>query len=355
MVTAVGSGMLGIVVDEVFDTEEIVVKPVAPILRHVTMFSGNTILGDGAVVMILDPNGVARSAGVAARTARGQNDVAKSAATQSSDGLALLLFRAAGEPAPRVVPLSLIARLEAIPRNKIERSASGYLTQYRGKLMPLVPMGEMVIEAGTGNSEATQAVLVFSEGEHTMGLMVDEIIDVVHGKLDIELGSTRPGLLGTAIIAGQAADVLDTGYWLTSASRDWFKGGSTQGPRRRLLVVEDSDFFRNMLVPALSAQGYDVTAAGSAGEALKLREAGLIVDAIVSDIEMPDMDGLEFARQVRAGGPWMNLPMIALTGKDGPADAARGRNAGFTDYCRKFERELLIESLRNCLADQVSA
>src|SRR6185312_15443949 len=64
VVTQVGAQMLGIVVDRVFDTEEIVVKPVAPILRHVTMFSGNTILGDGSVIMILDPNGIARATGV---------------------------------------------------------------------------------------------------------------------------------------------------------------------------------------------------------------------------------------------------------------------------------------------------
>ena len=360
VVTAVGSGMLGIVVDEVFDTEEIVVKPVAPILRHVTMFSGNTILGDGSVVMILDPNGVARSAGVSARS-RSSGEAARDqsrAASRSTDGMALLLFRAGGEPVPRVVPLGLVARLEAIPREKIERNASGMLTQYRGKLMPLVPMGDGGggFHAGgdTPDEGSTQAVLVFSEGEHSMGLMVDEIVDVVHGSLKIELGSAQPGLLGTAIIAGQAADVLDTGYWLTVASRDWFGGAGNRAQARRLLVVEDSDFFRNLLVPALSAQGYEVVAASSAGEALRLRDGGLVIDAIVSDIEMPDMDGLEFARNVRAGGAWAELPMIALTGRDGPADAARGRDAGFTDYCRKFERDLLIESLRNCLSEQVA-
>jgi two-component system chemotaxis sensor kinase CheA len=363
VVTAVGSGMLGIVVDEVYDTEEIVVKPVAPILRHVTMFSGNTILGDGSVVMILDPNGVARSAGVALRSGRGGDTARTVTAARASDGMALLLFKAGGEKAPRVVPLGLVARLEAIPREKIERSASGYLTQYRGKLMPLVPMGDMVpdglaaapeaAEGETGGDDNTQAVLVFSEGDRSMGLMVDEIVDVVHGSLKIELASTRPGLLGTAIIAGQAADVLDTSYWLTEASRDWFGGIGNRIVSKRVLVVEDSDFFRNLLVPALSAEGYEVSAAGSASEALKLRDNGLEIDAIVSDIEMPDMDGLEFARAVRAGGAWAHLPMIALTGRDGPADAARGRDAGFTDYCRKFERELLIESLRNCLTEQV--
>jgi two-component system chemotaxis sensor kinase CheA len=349
----------------VFDTEEIVVKPVAPILRHVTMFSGNTILGDGSVVMILDPNGVARSAGVSARTTR-SSETDRAASTQrSSDGMALLLFRVAGESAPRVVPLSLVARLEAIPREKIERSASGFLTQYRGKLMPLVPMGDIMPEygaswreganAGGDHDDATQAVLVFSEGERSMGLMVDEIVDVVHGNLKIELASSRPGLLGTAIIAGQAADVLDTSYWLTEASRDWFGGAGMPGRTRRLLVVEDSDFFRHMLVPALSAEGFEVTAASSAAEALRLRDAGLDVDVIVSDIDMPDMDGLAFAREVRAGGAWAALPMIALTGRDGPADAARGREAGFTDYCRKFERDLLISAIKHCLEEQVTA
>ena len=66
VVAQVGASSLGIIVDRVFDTEEIVVKPVAPILRHVTMFSGNTILGDGSVIMILDPNGIARGTGIGA-------------------------------------------------------------------------------------------------------------------------------------------------------------------------------------------------------------------------------------------------------------------------------------------------
>ena len=106
-------------------------------------------------------------------------------------------------------------------------------------------------------------------------------------------------------------------------------------------------------MPALSAEGFEVTAAGSAAEALRLREAGLMIDAIVSDIEMPDMDGLAFARCVREGGAWAALPMIALSGRASPADEARGREAGFTDYCYKFEREMLMQSLKHCLSEQV--
>jgi len=374
VVTSVGSGLLGIVVDEVFDTEEIVVKPVAPILRHVTMFSGNTILGDGSVIMILDPNGVARSAGVSSRSSSASNDTAR-IAVSSDENVALLLFRAGGEATPLAVPLSLVARLEDIPLSKIETSASGYVTQYRGRLMPLIAMdpggfvlGRRAGDAGgehvpggsedggmaeAGQTEATQPILVFADGERSMGLMVDAIMDVVHDRLRIEIGGTRPGLLGTAVIAGQAADVLDTCHWLTTAWRDWFGGDqNTSAARKRVLVVEDSDFFRQLLVPTLSAAGYDVTAAGSAAEALRLRDNGLVVDAIVSDIEMPDMNGLDFARTVRLGGAWAELPMIALSGRGGTEEVEQGREAGFTDYVAKMQREALIESLRQCLNAQ---
>jgi two-component system chemotaxis sensor kinase CheA len=224
--------------------------------------------------------------------------------------------------------------------------------------MPLIAMAEGLWEPqpadGQNEGEATQPVLVFADGERIMGLMVDTIVDVVHDRLNIELASGRPGILGTAVVAGQAAEVLDTSYWLTQAWRDWFGNAqSAQTRKKRLLIVEDSDFFRQLLVPALAAAGFEVTAAGSAADALKLRDAGVMIDAIVSDIEMPDMDGLAFARCVREGGAWAALPMIALSGRASPADEERGREAGFTDYCHKFERETLMESLKHCLNEQV--
>ncbi len=299
MVAQVGANMLGIIVDRVFDTEEIVVKPVAPILRHVTMFSGNTILGDGSVIMILDPNGIARATGIGASgDSKAVSASAKDQTARSSERTAMLLFRAGSEQ-KMAVPLGLVARLEDIPRDKIETSCGAPVTQYRGKLMPLVAL--------SGNLDTTkprQSVLVFTDGDRSMGLMVDEIIDVVEDRLDIELSGARPGLLGTAVIGGHATDVIDTGYWLTQAWQDWFHGAAQSDKRdktRRVLVVEDSDFFRQLLVPILGAAGYHVTAVPSAAEALRLREAGAMFDVIVSDIEMPDMDGLDFARAVRAG------------------------------------------------------
>jgi two-component system, chemotaxis family, sensor kinase CheA len=352
VVAQVGASLLGIIVDRVFDTEEIVVKPVAPILRHVTMFSGNTILGDGSVIMILDPNGIARATGI---TASGDSKaVSTTASGQSRSGelTAMLLFRAGGEQ-KMAVPLGLVARLEDIPRDKIETSCGASVTQYRGKLMPLVPLG-----ANLDTAKPRQSVLVFNDGDRSMGLMVDEIIDVIEDHLNIELSGARPGLLGTAVIGGSATDVIDTGHWLTLAWRDWFHGSAQMADRpktRRVLVVEDSNFFRQLLTPILGAAGYRVTAAPSAAEALRLRDSGAMFDVIVSDITMPDMDGLDFARTVRAGGPWAALPMIALSARAEPRDIEAGRDAGFTDYVAKFQREALIVSLRQCLAERIAA
>ena len=345
VVTQVGASLLGIIVDRVFDTEEIVVKPVAPILRHITMFSGNTILGDGSVIMILDPQGIARATGVGAVSDNKMSKPETVENTASADRMALLLFRVNG--AERMaVPLNLVARLENIPREKIEHSAGSPVTQYRGKLMPLVSLMNQ-----EDTSQPTQSLLVFADGDHAMGLMVDEIIDVVEDRLDVELASARPGSLGTAIIAGQATDVLDTAYWLTQAWQDWFKGKTTASgePGHHVLVVEDSAFFRNLLVPSLTVAGFKVSTAASAAEALRLRDAGQMFNAIISDIEMPDMNGLDFARAVRAAGPWASVPMIALSGHAGPQEIEAGRDAGFTDFVAKTQRDQIVESLRQCL------
>ncbi len=356
VVVQVGVTQLGIIVDRVFDTEEIVVKPVAPILRHITMFSGNTILGDGSVIMILDPNGIARATGAtsaASADRKGERDASEghALAAGSSSRTAMLLFRAGGQD-PKAVPLGLVARLEDLARDRIEFSAGQPVTQYRGKLMPLVPLSGAIDPAAERH-----AVLVFSDSsgtqERSMGLVVDEIVDVVEDHLHIELSGDRPGLLGTAVIAGKATDVIDIGHWLTMAAHDWFRrsdNASGTAGQQRLLIVEDSDFFRQLLVPTLAAAGYHVTAAREASEALRLREAGVMFDAIVSDIEMPGIDGPALVRQIRAAGPWAQLPVIALTSHASPEHIEAGRAAGFTDYVTKFEREALLASLKQCLA-----
>jgi two-component system chemotaxis sensor kinase CheA len=354
VVMQVGANVFGIVVDRVFDTEEIVVKPVAPILRHITMFSGNTILGDGSVIMILDPNGVARGAGITAEgRVEEQQTMNVNGGIRSDSSTSLLLFRA-GDQTPKAVPLGLVARLEDIPIERIEMSGGTPVVQYRGQLMPMVPIAGHWAAPESGR----QAVLVFTEGQRSMGLMVDEILDVVEEPLIIQPGSDRLGYLGSAVISERVTDVIDTVYWLSHAGGDWFRGdrkSSASHQKPRLLLIDDSPFFRHLVVPALSAAGFDVTAVESPAEALRLRDAGVEFEALISDIEMPEMDGLSFARNVRASGAWMRLPLVALSSRAEPEDVARGREAGFTDYVAKYDRDALLSSLRECLSSPIAA
>ena len=209
VVAQVGRQRFGILVDEVFHTEEIVVKPMSSKLRHLPLFAGNTILGDGAVVLIVDPNGIARQVSQGTQTGVIPVD-AEPEETDAADAKATLLVFKGGGGSFKAVPLSLVTRLEEIEANKIEWVGGRPLIQYRGRLMPLVP-ADQSIEI---RSEGTQALVVFSDGERAMGLVVDEIIDIVEERLDVEIAAERSDLIGSAVLRGRATEIINIAHFL---------------------------------------------------------------------------------------------------------------------------------------------
>ena len=348
VVTQVGSQTFGIVVDGVFHTEEIVVKPMSTKLRHIDMFSGNTILGDGAVIMIIDPNGIAKALGAAGSASHEiAEDNAASRANAAEQLTSLLVFRA-GSNQPKAVPLGLVTRLEEIATDKIELSNGRYMVQYREQLMPLVQMAGVNVQT-TG----AQPILVFADDGRSMGLVVDEIIDIVEEKLHIEVAGSQEGILGSAVIKGQATEVIDVGHFLPMAFADWFsrKEMRPSVTAQSVLLVDDSAFFRNMLAPVLKAAGYRVRVAPNAQEGLAALRSGQSFDVVLTDIEMPDMNGFEFAETIRADAHLAAMPIIALSSMVSPAAIERGRLAGFHDYVAKFDRPGLIAALKEQTAE----
>ncbi len=344
VVTQVGSQSFGIVVDSVFHTEEIVVKPMSSKLRHIAMFSGNTILGDGSVIMIIDPNGIAQSLGSAVTSQFDREETADTRQAVDDERMTSLLVFRAGSSQPKAVPLGLITRLEEIDACKFELSNGRHMVQYRGQLMPLVAMNESVRVKGEG----AQPLLVFSDGARSMALVVDEIIDIVEDRLDIQVGGDNSGVLGSAIVKGQATEIIDVGHFLPLAFEDWFrnKDRSKRAAPRSLLLIDDSPFFRNMLAPVLQAVGYDVTVAASAFEALAMFKDGRAFDVVVTDIEMPEMSGFELAEALRADPRTADVPIIALSSVVSAEAVERGRQVGFHDYVAKFDRQGLIAALK---------
>lgn len=349
VVVQVGGQTFGIVVDAVFHTEEIVVKPMSSMLREITMFSGNTILGDGSVILIVDPNGIAQAVARDHGGAQESNHVDAADAADligNEEKTALLVFKS-GSDDLKAVPLSLVTRLEEVDVANIEKSNNRDLVQYRGKLMPLIYIEDHL----THKDEGLQPILVFADESHSMGLVVDEIVDIVEDRLTIEISSEKDGIVGSAVIKGKATEVIDVGYYLPKAFDDWLEKRDIPNPVQRelkLLLVDDSAFFRNLLSPLLASAGYRVTMVESATDALQLKENGEVFDVIVSDIEMPEMDGITFASTLKDDSQWGQTPIIALSSHTNPEVIARGRAAGFRDYVAKFDREGLIESIREC-------
>jgi two-component system chemotaxis sensor kinase CheA len=340
VVMHVGNQRFGIVVDGLFHTEEIVVKPMAAKLRHIGMFSGAAILGDGAVIMILDPNGVAETVGTVASQV---TDVDANAATLSEPTTSLLVFRA-GSQTQKAVPLSLVTRLEEIECSAVEMSNGRPVVQYRGHLMPLA----RVDDSCKVKERGVQPVLVFSDGGRAVGLLVDDIVDIVEDRLAIDVIGEAPGIIGSAIVKGQATEIIDVGHFLTLA----FDGQRLAGPgaaatgAQMLMLVDDSPFFRDLLPPVLKAAGYDVRVFTSGAEALAALRDGARPAAILCDLEMPEMDGLQFAALVRSEFAAAPIPMLALSSHADAALMERVRAAGFDDFVAKLDRRRLVAAVK---------
>jgi len=294
--------------------------------------------------MILDPNGVAAAvSGEAATRVAAEEGVSAAVATGEAKQ-ALLLFRA-GSAEPKSVPLGAITRLEVVDSKKFELSNGRHVLQYRGTLMPIVTS-----LVGSVRAEGNQPVLVFTDGERAVGVAVDEILDIVEATLKVELTSASSGLLGTAVIREKATEVIDIAYHVSEAFSSWFSARPSKAHKRQVLLIDDSPFFRTMMAPLLVAAGYVVTEAATAESALKLKEEGRSFDLILSDIQMPGMDGRKFASLVKSDPNWKKTPVVGLASDGDDADLG-----AFDAMAQKFDRDGLMSAVRSYIGTEAAA
>lgn len=341
VVTQIGERQFGILVDGVFHTEEIVVKPMSSKLRHIPLFSGNTILGDGAVVLIVDPNGVA---GLVGGTGAGEafHVEAPSNAVPVVEKTTMLVFRT-GEDGLRALPLSLVTRLEEVDARLFEHGSGRTLLHYRNRLIPVVPVAETRLR-----QEGLQPLVIISDGDMTVALAVDAIVDIVDEVLDIEMAAVQDrGIVGSAMIRGRATDIVDLAHYLPMHERGWRQQGAGAGERAagaNVLLVEPSRFLRDMLTPVLKASGHRVVFA-SDFEAARQQLALESIATVLIDID-GDIDGaFGFATALRNSPDGDRLRLIGLTTLVTPDLHMQAGQVRLDEVIAKFDRRALLGEL----------
>ena len=202
----------GLVVDGVHDTEEIVVKPLGKVLKAIDTFAGATILGDGRVALILDVVGIARRASVISESReRALQDASadETERTSSGDGRQTLLLLENGQHGRVALPLALVARLEELPKESIEHVGGKEVVQYRGDIMPLVRLAQLLDSHQREADGETLQVVVYTERGQSVGLVVGRIIDIVDEAVAMKSTGARTGVTGTAVIQGRVTELID--------------------------------------------------------------------------------------------------------------------------------------------------
>lgn len=348
------SHIFGLIVDEILDTADIVVKPLARFLKPISIYSGATVLGDGNVAFIMDVLGIAQKH-LGAGTHTDKKGVSDKYSEFGNSELELREFVLVGlsSQTKHAIPLSVVSRMEEIKTSTIELSGYQRVIRYRGGILKIVNLNEVL---GYPNSQSSKdkeitQVIVAKIDDQLFGLEVDQIIDVLSTRdyLDESL-STHDAITGNLVTQSEIIVVVDVEkvYELSQPKKS--SRALTAG--NRILLVEDTDSIRNRVAQGLIESGYDVEVAVDGMDGLrKIAEHKCGFDLIISDIEMPKMNGYEFARKVRGIGQLKNVPLIAFTTKSNPEELKEAKNAGFNTFLEKSKGKLLNLLVNECLTN----
>jgi len=340
----------GLVVDGINDTQEIVVKPLGKQLKGLTLYAGATIMGDGRVALILDVLGIGQRSGVFGES-REQARVADKQKTQSEiEQQRLLLFRS-GSFDRLAVPLSLVARLEEFPLSAIEHAGGGQVVQYRNRILPLVSLRAVLEPDAPSQSQLADPVqvVVFNDGDRSVGMVVDQILDVAEEAVTVRQKSSRKGLLGSAVVGKRVTDFLDLNEVIRASAGNWDKNADEQGNTKKILVADASSFSRGMIRSGLDMAGYIVLEAANLDEAIRVLEKQPL-DAVVAALDFPPNGSSALLAAIRRRPEWEKIPVLAVVDASDRVLASAVRSAGFQDCQSKIDSAAILESLAHLVS-----
>ncbi|MGA3040064.1 MAG: hybrid sensor histidine kinase/response regulator, partial [Bryobacteraceae bacterium] len=282
----------GLVVDGISDTQEIVVKPLGKQLKGLNCYAGATIMGDGRVALILDVSGIAQLSGVVRESGDKSAAETQRYDHSASDRQTFLLVRA-GAFERLAVPLSLVARLEEISLAKIEHAGGKRVVQYRGRILPLASLAPLLdpAAADTAGLQDPAQVVVFNNKERSIGILVDQILDIVEDHVTIRQATARQGLLGSAVVGKKVTDLLDLHAVIEAADEGWFSSRDAQQANgATIMVAEASPFVRGLVRNSLEMAGYRVIETADAQAALRELERRKI-DVVLAGLDLPCESG----------------------------------------------------------------
>jgi len=349
VVLKVGTNHYGLVVDAIIGTEEIVVKPMHAAVKSLGIYSGATIMGNGTSALILDVGGIARQTGI---TLADKIMEEREKEYNTEDLQSVLLFKS-GPTEQFALSLPLIRRIEPINIKNIELVGDREYITVDGTSTLILRLNNIINVSSIEDRERMFLILPRNL-KRPVGILMSSFVDVVDTAVDIDLDSYHAdGLLGTTIINDTMTLFIDF-YRLVEIIEPEYFGNKQTGlldtsdieseKSKRILLLEDIAFFSHLIKGYLEAEGYSVVAVKNGRLGLDEIDENDF-DLIVSDLEMPVMDGWNFIRNVRDVSQNINIPAVALTSIDTEEARSKALESGFNFYEVKLDREHFLSTV----------
>ena len=335
----------GLIVDGVEDTADIVVKPLSKLLNAMDEYSGVTVLGNGDIALILDVEGIGRRSGVKASTSFNRID---EDTTNLTDYFDMLQFELDSDT-KFGINLSDVDRLEEIKAEQVERSGEQLITKYRDGLLRLVDLNTTI---GGGNDEKVKEksesllVIVVKYESEKIGLIVNKILDV-HSvdskKLDINVENLV--LSGRVNTQNGIISLISLGDTVEASGLKIKRTKSLKS--EKILYIDNVEFFRKMVQRMLEKDGYEVVTVGGGEEALTLLDLDHDFDLVLTDIDMPKMDGFDFVRNLRNLPGQSHLPVVGVSSMEKKQAFVQAAKVGMNDFVNKSEINSKLKDVIN--------